>query len=190
MRHWGGGATDGGTDRWTEEVTQQVEGHQLRRQECAKAAIPECLLSLRSIKEEPPHPGRVGVQQGTTPLPGSASGCSRLLVGSTWSSRDGDAPKTHRDLSAAAGRHWQGSAKDCKRIQKGPAGARGTLELKASRRGAHLLVPGAGPRVVPRLRARVAQPHAAQSQQDQQGQRPAAGRAGSGRGRLPHLAPY
>lgn len=190
------GQRDRQMDRWTEELTQQVEGHQLRRQEHAKAATPGCLESSE-YQRRAPHtlrsPGSAGVQQDTTPLPGSASGCSRLPVGSTWSSRDGDAPQTHRDLSAAAGRHWQGSSKACKRIRKGPVGTRGTLGLEASKRGAHLLAPGAGPRVVPRLRARVAQPHAAQGQQGQQGQqgrRPAAGRAGLGRGRLPHLAPY
>lgn len=59
-----------------------------------------------------------------------------------------------------------------------------------SRRGAHLLAPGAGPCVVPRLRARVAQPRAAQGQQGQQDPLPAAGCAGSGRDCLPHLAPY
>lgn len=116
------------TDRWTDELTQQVEGHPVRRQERAKAATPGCLLHLWSIKEEPPHPprtpGRVGVQQGTTPLPGSASGCSRRLVGSTWSSPGGDAPKIHRDLSAAARRHWLGSSGACRRIRKGPARTR------------------------------------------------------------------
>lgn len=43
-------------DRWTEELTQQVKGHPLRSLERAKAATPGCLLSLWSIKEEPPHP--------------------------------------------------------------------------------------------------------------------------------------
>lgn len=66
----------------------------------------------------------------------------------------------------------------------------GTLGLGASIRGAHLLVPGTGPRVVPRLRARVAQSRTAQGQQGQQGRRPAAGCSGSGRGLLTHLEPH
>lgn len=56
--------------------------------------------------------------------------------------------------------------------------------------GAPVLVPSTGPRVVPRLRARVAQSRAAQGQQGQQGRRPAAGCSGSGRGLLTHLEPH
>ena len=66
----------------------------------------------------------------------------------------------------------------------------GTLGLGASIRDALLLVPGTGPRVVPRLRARVAQSRAAQGQQGQQGRRPATGCSGSGRGLLTHLEPH
>lgn len=65
----------------------------------------------------------------------------------------------------------------------------GTLGLGTSIRDTLLLVPGTGPRVVPRLRARVAQSHAAQGQQGQQGRRPATGCSGSGRGLLTHLEP-
>lgn len=56
--------------------------------------------------------------------------------------------------------------------------------------GAPVFVPGTGPRVVPRLRARVAQSRAAQGQQGQQGRRPATGCSGSGRGLLTHLEPH
>lgn len=66
----------------------------------------------------------------------------------------------------------------------------GTLGPGANIRGGHLLVPSTGPRVVPRLRARVAQSRAAQGQQGQQGRRPAAGCSGSGRGLLTHLEPH
>lgn len=66
----------------------------------------------------------------------------------------------------------------------------GTLGPGANIRGGHLLVPSTGPRVVPRLRARVAQSRAAQGQQGQQGRRPAPGCSGSGRGLLTHLEPH
>lgn len=81
-------------------------------------------MCLWSTKEEPHTlraPGRVGRGRGgsaadrivlrdSTPMPGSASGCSRRLVRTTWSIRDGTAPKARRVLSVAYRRHWQGSS--------------------------------------------------------------------------------